>query len=130
MEAPQTPGTADKLASNLRKGVLESCVLALLAGREMYGLELADELATRDLSAGAGSLYPLLGRMRDSGLVVTRWDTEASTRARRYYAITPAGREHLAQFARVWHTIAPEVEQLLDQDPDHTLDAPAPQEES
>ncbi len=39
MEAPQTPGTADKLASNLRKGVLESCVLALLAGREMYGLE-------------------------------------------------------------------------------------------
>jgi PadR family transcriptional regulator PadR len=103
----------ERIATNIRKGVLEYCVLALLSRREMYGLELADELVTRRLTASEGSLYPLLARMRDSGVVTTRWDTPETGRARRYYDVTDQGRRQLRVFADVWSAIVPEVGALL-----------------
>ena len=62
----------ERVATNLRRGVLEYCVLALLSREERYGLDLATELIERSLIAGEGSLYPLLSRMRESGSVETR----------------------------------------------------------
>ena len=109
---PQT----ERIATNLRKGVLEYCVLALLAGRDMYGLELANALVGRGLSASEGSLYPLLSRMREAGAVETRWEQPADTggsRPRRYYAITASGKQLLAEFAAVWHATAVEVDTLI-----------------
>ncbi|MGY6497248.1 MAG: PadR family transcriptional regulator [Microcella sp.] len=103
----------DKIATNIRKGVLEFCVLALLVEREMYGLELANELTERQLTASEGSLYPLLARMRDNGLVADRWHTPATGRARRYYSPTPEGRAHLAAFAAVWSPLSRQVSALL-----------------
>jgi len=108
--------TGDKVATNIRKGVLEGCVLALLARGERYGLELAEELGARGLSASAGSLYPLLARMRDAGLVETRWDSQTGARTRRYYAITPGGVEQLAVFVRTWREITPQVETLIEEE--------------
>ncbi|MFT4220188.1 MAG: PadR family transcriptional regulator [Microbacterium sp.] len=103
----------ERIATNIRKGVLEFCVLALLARREMYGLQLADELVERGLTASEGSLYPLLARMRDTGSVSTRWESAASGRPRRYYAVTDRGRDQLRTFAAVWQTIVPQVGALL-----------------
>lgn len=103
----------ERIATNIRKGVLEFCVLALLARREMYGLELADELVSRHLTASEGSLYPLLARMRAAGSVTNRWDAPETGRARRYYAITDSGRAQLRTFARVWAAIVPQVGALL-----------------
>lgn len=107
---------AERIATNLRKGVLEYCVLALLSGRDMYGLELAGALMNRGLTASEGSLYPLLARMREAGAVETRWEQPedtGGTRPRRYYAITARGRELLAVFGTVWGGIAGEVESLI-----------------
>lgn len=107
---------AERIATNLRKGVLEYCVLALLSGRDMYGLELAGALMDRGLTASEGSLYPLLARMREAGAVETRWEQPedtGGTRPRRYYAITARGRELLAIFGTVWGGIAGEVESLI-----------------
>lgn len=104
----------DRIATNLRKGVLEFCVLALLAEQEMYGLELADTLVQRGLTASEGSLYPLLARMRHADLVTTRWDTPDRGRPRRYYAITTTGREHLATFGPIWRTIRAGVDDLVE----------------
>ncbi|KUF05885.1 PadR family transcriptional regulator [Leucobacter sp. G161] len=106
----------ERIATNLRKGVLEYCVLALLQTRDMYGLELANALMERGLSASEGSLYPLLARMREAGAVDTRWEQPAETggtRPRRYYAITNRGRELLVVFAGVWRGIAAEVDTLI-----------------
>ena len=103
----------ERIATNIRKGVLEFCVLALLARREMYGLELADALVARHLTASEGSLYPLLARMRDAGTVTTRWDTPETGRARRYYAITASGHDQLRTFGTVWSAIATQVADLL-----------------
>lgn len=106
----------DRISTNIRKGVLEYCVLALLSKRDMYGLELANELVERGLSASEGSLYPLLARMREAGAVETRWEQSsaaAGSRARRYYTLTEHGRELLVTFGSVWSGIAGAVNELL-----------------
>jgi len=103
----------ERIATNIRKGVLEYCVLALLARRDMYGLELADELIARDLTASEGSLYPLLARMQQSGVVTSRREALSGTRPRKYYAITDDGRAQLATFADVWGRISHQVDDTL-----------------
>ncbi|WP_431709501.1 PadR family transcriptional regulator [Glutamicibacter uratoxydans] len=107
------PESSEKIATNLRKGVLEYCVLALLQDREMYGLEIANELMDRELSASEGSLYPLLARMKTSGSVDTRWEQAAGSRSRKYYAITAEGQQQLATFEAVWNQISAQVYGLL-----------------
>ncbi|GAA1875606.1 PadR family transcriptional regulator [Myceligenerans crystallogenes] len=102
-----------RIATNLRKGVLEYCVLALLAQGEKYGLELADDLVRRELIASEGSLYPLLARMRENGLVEPRAVTSGAGRPRRYYAITERGSEQLTAFAQVWAPLSAQVDTLL-----------------
>ncbi len=105
----------ERIATNIRKGVLEFCVLALLSRQEMYGLELANALVDRRLTASEGSLYPLLARMRTAGTVETTWHTPDSGRARRYYAITDRGRAQLRIFDGVWQQIVPQVGRLLEE---------------
>ncbi|SJN20466.1 Transcriptional regulator, PadR family [Microbacterium esteraromaticum] len=107
--------SAERIATNLRKGVLEYCVLAILAANERYGLELAGELQSRGLIASEGSLYPLLARMRENGLVDTRTVASGSGRPRKYYTITPLGREQLTTFATVWRTLSTEVDTILEE---------------
>ncbi|MFE6996563.1 PadR family transcriptional regulator [Microbacterium sp. NPDC057659] len=105
---------AERIATNLRKGVLEYCVLALLATSERYGLELATDLQARRLIASEGSLYPLLTRMRENGLVDTRTEAVGGGRPRRYYTITAAGSAQLRVFTDVWRSIGAEVDAVLE----------------
>ncbi|MFT3877858.1 MAG: PadR family transcriptional regulator [Propioniciclava sp.] len=107
---------AERIATNIRKGVLEYCVLALVSRGDRYGLQLADELVARGLTASEGSLYPLLARMREAGSVDTRWESADSGRPRRYYAITDHGRAQLRTFADVWSALAPQVGALLEEE--------------
>jgi PadR family transcriptional regulator PadR len=104
----------ERIATNLRKGVLEYCVLALLAKSERYGLELATELQQRGLIASEGSLYPLLARMRDGSLVDTRTEAVGGGRPRRYYTITPAGMAQVRAFSELWGTLKTEVDAVLE----------------
>lgn len=105
--------SAERIATNLRKGVLEYCVLGLLDDAERYGLELAGDLQARGLIASEGSLYPLLARMREGGLVDTRTEAVGGGRPRRYYTITAAGREQLTTFAEVWRALGAEVDTII-----------------
>lgn len=104
----------ERIATNLRKGILEFGVLGLLAHRAMYGLELADELKTRNLISSDGSLYPLIARLRENGLIEPVDAFEPSDRPRRYYAVTDAGRTHLDAFTSVWTAIAPTIDEILE----------------
>ena len=85
--------------TELRRGVLGPCVLALLDERPRFGLELVRDLAEADgLLTSDGTVYPLLNRLRDAGLVTSNWQDNEGERARRYYAITATGRIVLAEF--------------------------------
>jgi PadR family transcriptional regulator, regulatory protein PadR len=91
------------MLTELRRGVLGPCVLALLEVRPRFGLELVRDLAAADgLLTSEGTVYPLLNRLRDAGLVTSEWQDNAGERARRYYFITDAGRQNLADFRSEW----------------------------
>lgn len=100
--------------AQLRRGTLESCVLALLADGERYGYDLVSELSEAGLVAGEGSVYPLLSRLRKDALVTTTWRESLSGPPRRYYALTPAGHRALADFRIAWGEFRTSVDQLLE----------------
>jgi PadR family transcriptional regulator, regulatory protein PadR len=96
----------------LKKGALELCVLALLAQRESYAYEIASTLAVA-VGMGEGTIYPLMRRMQDDGLVDTRLVESNSGPPRKYYRLTMAGRTAFAAQKREWRSFADAVNRLL-----------------
>ncbi|MEU9617632.1 MULTISPECIES: PadR family transcriptional regulator [unclassified Streptomyces] len=104
----------EKVESQLRKGVLEYCVLALMRDGPKYGVELLSELqGTGTLATSQGTVYPLLSRLRRDELVVTTWQESASGPPRRYYELTESGHAALAEFAGIWPGFRDAVDHLL-----------------
>lgn len=110
------PAEADLLVQ-MRKGVMEYCVLARLARGPSYGHQIAEELGHDELFGSEGSLYPLLARLRKQGWVETRWEESPRGAARRYYTLTPAGHSSLRAFASVWRRFSSAVIRELEDVP-------------
>lgn len=105
---------SDSGMTELRRGVLGPCVLALLEIRPRFGLKLVRELdAAGGLLTSDGTVYPLLNRLRDAGLVTSEWRDAEGERARRYYFITGDGRKQLAAFRVDWTEFAATVRGVL-----------------
>lgn len=103
-----------RLLTNLRRGALEYCVLALLRRGESYGLDIAHALSADGvLITSEGTLYPLLSRLRRAGLVATSWRESAAGPPRRYYRLTPGGTSALAAFERAWVPFRDAVDRAL-----------------
>ncbi len=84
--------------TQVRKGVLDLCVLNALSNQERYGYELVKELASLPgLGVTEGTLYPLMSRLRVQGLVSTRLEESPEGPARKYYALTSLGRKVAVQ---------------------------------
>ena len=99
--------------SQLRRGVLEFCVLALLRDGERYSYELVRALGDADgLVTTEGTLYPLLCRLRREGVVETTWRESPSGPPRRYYRLTPEGKKRLAPLRREWRAFFLALDQL------------------
>ena len=104
--------TAD-VGAQMRKGVVEYCVLGLLSREPMYGWQLAEALTGARLIASIGTLYPLLGRLRDNGWVSTFDLPSESGPVRKYYRLTDAGTAELAHFRVQWTPFARVVSGLV-----------------
>jgi PadR family transcriptional regulator, regulatory protein PadR len=103
-----------KTLSQLRKGVLEYCVLSLLQDGPRYGTELLGELeATGALATSQGTVYPLLARLRREDLVTTDWRESPTGPPRRYYRLTRTGSTALAEFAEVWTDFTDAVDRII-----------------
>jgi len=104
-----------ELLAQLRRGVLEYCVLALLRQDRRYGFEIVHTLADQaGLVTSEGTIYPLLSRLRRDGAVQTSWQESPSGPPRRYYKITPAGHRALEQFRSEWARFRDTVDGLLE----------------
>jgi PadR family transcriptional regulator, regulatory protein PadR len=115
----------DAGTTELRRGVLGPCVLALLDERPRFGLELVRELgAAGGLLTSDGTVYPLLTRLRDAGFVTSEWRDPAGERARRYYFITDEGRAQLKAFRADWTDFAATVAAVLFPSPATAADPP------
>src|SRR5690349_10671034 len=100
--------------SQLRRGVLEYCVLALLRDGERYVFDLVRTLAeTEGMVTSEGTLYPLLSRLRREGLVATTWRESPTGPPRRYYTLTAEGESVLEAFTVEWMRFRQSVDGLL-----------------
>lgn len=116
MSAPRPVFQGHGTLVQLRKGVLQFCVLAELRRGRSYGLRLAKDLGAYDvLFANEGSLYPLLARLRKQGWVDVDWQESPSGPPRKYYSITPAGIDALAEFLRSWGPFVAQANDVLGQ---------------
>ena len=108
------PVHARNVVSQLRRGTVEYCVLALLRDGERYGFELVRELSAVDgLVTSEGTIYPLLTRLRKDQLVTTFWRESDSGPPRRYYRLTDAGQAALADFTKEWSRFRDSVDAIL-----------------
>ena len=109
-----------RFAQQMKKGALDMLVLKLLQHEEKYGYQLISEL--RDRSNGAlalkeGTLYPILYRMEDNGLVASRLAAKtAKEPARKYYAVTERGRTALAEMYAVWNEFDGCVRSIMEEE--------------
>lgn len=102
------------LTTQLRRGAVEYCVLALLRGTERYGFELVHELSAVDgMVTSEGTIYPLLSRLRREELVSTSWRESESGPPRRYYSLTRAGQRALDEFSDEWTRFRDAVDHFL-----------------
>lgn len=109
--------TEDRVLSQMRRGTLEYCVLAILRRGERYGFDLVKELGAVDgMVTSEGTIYPLLTRLRKDGLLTSTWQESTKGPPRRYYRITPKGKRALANFLEEWERFRASVEQLLEGD--------------
>jgi PadR family transcriptional regulator PadR len=98
----------------LRKGSLELAILASLWGGRLYGLEILRRLEDGSgLTVPEGTVYPLLTRLRDDGLVAAEWVEGEAAHPRKYYRLTPKGRRQAQQMQRSWSSFAGSLERLL-----------------
>ena len=102
----------DSLLVQLRKGVLDLCVLAMLARKDGYAYDIASRLAA-DIGMGEGTIYPLMRRMQADGLVKTYLEESSSGPPRKYYQLTKAGHAALVAQKAEWNVFTEQVAKVL-----------------
>ncbi|MBH0130316.1 PadR family transcriptional regulator [Rhodoglobus sp. NPDC076762] len=107
--------TAD-VGTQLRKGVVEYCVLGLLSREPMYGWQLSEQLVAAQMIASIGTLYPMLSRLRSQGLVTTYDEASASGPVRKYYQLTAQGSAQLEAFRLQWEPFAATVLRFVEKE--------------
>src|SRR4051812_15122058 len=102
----------DAIQVQLKKGVLELCVLALLSNEDSYAYDIASRLA-KGVDMGEGTIYPLMRRMQSDGLVNTYLQESPSGPPRKYYQLTDAGRASFVAQKAEWAAFVRAVETVL-----------------
>jgi PadR family transcriptional regulator, regulatory protein PadR len=110
--AAKDSGLAESIQTQLRKGVLELCVLTLLSRADAYGYEIASRLM-QDVGMGEGTIYPLMRRMQNDGLVSTYLQESGSGPPRKYYKLTKSGAQALKSQSAEWLTFEAAVRKIL-----------------
>lgn len=103
---------AESISIQLKKGVLELCVLALLSREDGYAYDIASRLA-EGIDMGEGTIYPLMRRLQDEGLVATYLVESPSGPPRKYYRLTEPGRRSFAEQKADWSTFSRAVDAIL-----------------
>ncbi len=102
----------DKAKAQMRKGVLEFCILSILSKRDSYASDIIKKLKQAKLIVVEGTLYPLLSRQKNAGLLTYRWEESQQGPPRKYYQITPEGKEFLFDLDSSWNELLNAVEYI------------------
>jgi len=102
----------DNTQAQMRKGILEFCILNILSTQEAYPSEILEQLKKAKLIVVEGTLYPLLTRLKNSELLTYRWEESTGGPPRKYYSITPHGINSLAALQTTWNELVTAVNSL------------------
>lgn len=91
--------------AQMKKGVLEFCILSILSGEENYPSEIIEKMKGAKLIVVEGTLYPLLMRLKNDGLLSYRWEESNSGPPRKYYKLTPVGEQFLKELEITWNEL-------------------------
>ena len=100
------------LKSQMRKGLLEYCILAIISRDEAYASDILDQLKVAQLVVVEGTVYPLLTRMKNEGLLTYRWQESTGGPPRKYYSLTTDGEAFLRGLDEAWSELANTVNHL------------------
>jgi PadR family transcriptional regulator PadR len=99
----------DNMKAQMRKGVLEMCILSILSEEEAYPSDIIARLKDNELIVVEGTLYPLLTRLKNGGLLSYNWRESPSGPPRKYFQITDKGTECLGELSKAWHALVASV---------------------
>ena len=102
----------ENVRSQMRKGVLEYCILSILNRKEAYASSIIEELKAANMIVVEGTLYPLLIRQKNQGLLSYRWEESTQGPPRKYYVITDKGRAQLAEMDAAWNELVNSINTL------------------
>lgn len=103
--------------AQMRKGVLEFCILSVLKKEDAYTSEILDSLKQAKLLVVEGTVYPLLTRLKNDGLLSYRWEESTSGPPRKYYKLTDSGRDFLFELNTTWNELSAAVAMITNQTP-------------
>ena len=98
--------------AQMRKGILEYCILSILSRNDAYASDIIKELKEAKLIVVEGTLYPLLTRQKNAGLLGYRWEESTQGPPRKYYTITDTGNQILEEMHQSWNELVDAVSRL------------------
>src|SRR4030043_1953608 len=102
----------ENVKAQMRKGVLEFCILSILSRGDAYASDIIKRLKESKLIVVEGTLYPLLSRQKNAGLLSYRWEESTQGPPRKYYSLTESGREFLKDLDTSWYELVEAINNL------------------
>ena len=99
----------DNVKVQMRKGILEYCILAILSREDSYAPKIIAELKQAQMIVVEGTLYPILTRQKNAGLLTYRWEESPQGPPRKYYMLTDAGLKQLALLDEAWNEMVEQI---------------------
>lgn len=105
--------STENTKAQMRKGILEFCILLIISRGKVYSSDILSELRDADLIVVEGTIYPLLSRLKNSGLLSYDWEESPSGPPRKYYSLTAKGEATLKELSKTWHTLSKSIGLLI-----------------
>lgn len=99
----------DNIKAQMRKGILEYCILSILSRNDAYASSIISELKESQMIVVEGTLYPLLTRQKNQGLLSYRWEESPQGPPRKYYSITEKGINLLSELDSAWNELVDQI---------------------
>lgn len=103
---------SDNAKAQMRKGVLEYCILLILSQNDAYASDIINQLKKGEMIVVEGTLYPLLTRQKNAGLLSYRWEESPQGPPRKYYSITETGKSFLNDLNEAWNELVDSVNSI------------------
>lgn len=100
----------ENIKAQMRKGILEYCILAILSREDSYAPKIIAELKQAEMIVVEGTLYPILTRQKNAKLLTYRWEESPQGPPRKYYTLTESGREYLRSLDAAWSELVDQIE--------------------